>query len=123
MIDHLLDHRARILRRVEERGDRLETEVSYYVPSGMDDVPVFVTRRRTILADKGTGLQPVGQRTVFVGDVSLVFEDRDIVQVVEGPAGFQGPENLEVVSRAKPRGHHTELLVEDYAGAIREAGS
>lgn len=117
-IEELCDHTCRVLRRTEDQGEHLDTEVTYSVPAGLEAVPCTFTRRRSILSDNGTGLQASGQRRVFIPDVVLTFQNRDIIQVYAGPEGFQPIENLEVVSISKPRGHHTELVVEEYDGHI-----
>lgn len=101
----------------------MDTAVSYEVPAGMADLPCTFTRRRTVLGDRGTGLQAIGQRTLYFANPSLTFFNRDLIEVTGGPDGVQVPQVLEVVSIAKPRGHHVELLVEEFAGAVPEVGS
>ncbi len=117
-VSSLLDHTCRIHRRTETLGARRETVVTYAVPDGYGELGCFVTRRKTVLADSGPGLQPVGQRTVILDRVDLSFEDRDIVEVYAGPSGFSGPQLLEVVSISAPRGNHVELIAHEWDGVL-----
>lgn len=120
-IEHLCDHTCRVLRRVESEGDHLDTQVSYQI--ALAAVPCTFTRRQTVMSNTGTGLQPVGQRRLFISDVTTIFRDRDVIQVYAGPEGYQPIENLEVVSISKPRGHHTELVCEEFHGHMEEEGA
>ncbi len=117
-VSSLLDHTCRIYRRTESLSTLRETVVIYEVLDGYDDLPCFFTRRRTVMGDSGAGLQPVGQRTVFLDRLDLTYQDRDIVEVFAGPAGFSGPQRLEVVSRSMPRGNHVELIVQEWNGIL-----
>jgi hypothetical protein len=56
-------------------------------------------------------------------DVGPVFQNRDIVQVTDGPVGFVGPQLLEVESIAVPRGHHIELRATEWLGTLPVEGS
>jgi hypothetical protein len=120
----LLDHTCRVYRRTESLSARRQTVVSYEVPDGYEELPCTFTRRRTVLGDAGSGLTPVGQRSVYLDRTDLAWQDRDVVEVYAGPAGFVGPQRLEVVSISIPRGHHVELICEEFSGSLpEEAGS
>lgn len=117
-VSSLLDHTCRIWRRTETTGSRRETVPSYEVPVGYEELDCTFTRRRTVLASDGKGLKPVGQRTVYLDRLDLTWRDRDIVEVFAGPDGFFGPQRLEVVSIAIPRGHHVELITNEWSGKL-----
>lgn len=120
-VSSLLDHKCRIWRRTETEGARRETVVTYAVPAGYEELDCTFTRRRSVLADTmGTGLQPVGQRTVYLDRTDLVWQDRDIVEVFSGPSIYGAAQRLEVVSIAVPRGHHVELTGNEWAGLLPE---
>jgi hypothetical protein len=118
MFTDLLDHVCRVWRRTETLGTRSETVVTYAVPAGYEQLACAVTRRRSVLGDEGTGLKPVGQRTVYLGHDGLTWRDRDVVEVFSGPSLYDGAMRLEVVSIAVPRGHHVELVCEEFAGDL-----
>lgn len=75
------------------------------------------------MADRGAGLQPVGQRAVYLEEEGLTWQDRDIVEIYDGPSLFFGVMTLEVVSIAIPRGHHVELTCEEWDGLLPETAS
>ena len=113
----LLDHTARIWRRMESLGTYRETVASYEVVYAL--VPCTLRRKQALLADSGPGLVDVGQRTVyFLPTVTL--EERDLVELVTGP---DAPDWLEVESRSKPRGHHVEAKTSEYHGETPEIAS
>lgn len=119
----LCDHKCRIWRRTETSGPRRETVVSYAVPEGYESLDCFATRRRSVLTDSGGGLQPTGQRTVFLADTSLTWVDRDIVEIYEGPSIFASSMRLEVVSITVPRGNHVELIANEWDGRLPGDGA
>ena len=96
--------------------------MTYAVPTGYAELPCAFTRRRSVLANTmGTGLQPVGQRTIYLDRTDLVWQDRDVVEVYEGPSIYGGAaQRLEVVSITVPRGHHVELTGQEFAGLLPE---
>jgi len=117
----LLDHTCKIWRRTEVVGDRREAVVTFTVPAGYFGLPCAFTRRRASLVNDGSGLQAVGQRTLFLDRVDLVWQERDIVEIYEGPSLFDGPQRLEVISMSVPRGHHVELLIDEWDGELNTA--
>ena len=114
----LLDHACRLWRRTESVGTRREATVSFVVPLGYEFLPCAFTRRRSSLVDDGSGLQPVGQRTLYLDNVDLVWYERDVISIFEGPSLFDGEQLLEIISIAVPRGHHVELLVDEFDGDL-----
>lgn len=118
----LLDHTCRIWRRTETLGSRRETTVGYAVPAGYDALPCAFTRRSTGLVDRGAGLQPAGQRTVYLNHTGLVWHDRDVVSIYAGPSIYIDAMLLEVVSIAIPRGHHVELTGVEFDGKLPPLG-
>lgn len=117
----LCDHTCRIWRRTESKGARRETVGTYAIPDGYSELDCAFTRRRSVLADSGAGLQPVGQRTVYLPYPDLTWKDRDIVEIYAGPSIYDMAMRLEVVSIAIPRGNHVELIVQEWAGRLPEA--
>ena len=121
---HLLDHVANVFRLTETRGTYRETVQSYAeVYSGL---PCTFQRRDTVISKDGPGERPVGDRRVYFNvdaTTGPFFRDRDVVEIVSGPAGFVGPQLLEVESIAIPRGHHIELRAVEFKGTVRGTGS
>lgn len=114
----LLDHQCRIWRRTESPGTMGQTEVTYAVPIGYEALWCAFTRRKSVLADSGAGLQPVGQRTIYLEEMGLTWQDRDIVEIYEGPSVFVGAMRLELVSVSVPRGHHVEITGQEWDGIL-----
>ena len=116
-ITHLLDHTCNVWRRSESLGTYRETVPGYEQVEGGQGLGCTFQRRNTVLGDLGPGQEPVGDRRVYL-DVGFNFQDQDVVEIVSGPAGFQGPQLLEVESIAVPRGHHVELRCTEYNGKL-----
>ena len=114
----LLDHTCQLWRRTEEVGASREAVVSYAVPTGYETLSCAFTRRRSALVNDGSGLQPVGQRTLFLDRIDLTWQERDVVEIYEGPSLYAGSQFLEVMSISVPRGHHVELIVDEWDGEL-----
>lgn len=114
-VSSLLDHVGNVWRLTHDRGDFGETVNDYQLV--YERVDLTFQRRNTVLGSLGPGQKPVGDRRVYL-DVGPNFEDRDVVEVIEGPAGFVGPQLLEVESIAVPRGHHVELRCTEFSGEL-----
>src|SRR5690554_6183626 len=112
-IGHLLDHTCNIYRLTESLGQFRETVNSYALV--YEDVPCTFQRRDTVINRDGPGLRATGDRVIYL-ELGPLLRDRDVVSVFEGPAGFEGPQNLEVESIAVPRGHHIELRCVEFDG-------
>ncbi len=118
---HLLDHTCNVHRLTETLGATFRETVQDYtqVHTGLE---CTFQRRNTVMGEEGPGVRPVGDRRVYL-NVGPAFQDRDIVELVTGPAGFVGPQLLEVESFAAPRGHHIELRCSEFAGTLPVVGS
>lgn len=114
-IGHLLDHTCNVWRLVPSRGTFGETVNQYQ--KVYSSLPLTFTRRSTVLGALGPGLTPSGDRSVYL-DTGPAFQDRDVVEVTDGPMGFVGPQLLEVESIAVPRGHHIELRCSEFSGDL-----
>lgn len=121
MIGHLLDHVCNVWRLVEEIGEEFRETRNYYT-AVYEGVDCTFQRRDTVLGNQDPGSRPVGDRRIYF-DVGPLFQDRDVVEIVSGPDGFQGPQLLEVESIAVPRGHHIELRAVEFRGELTTDGS
>ncbi len=117
---HLLDHTCNVHRLTETLGTFRETVQGY--AQVHTDLECTFQRRNTVIGEEGPGLRAVGDRRVYL-NVGPAFQDRDIVELVTGPAGFVGPQLLEVESFAAPRGHHLELRCSEWEGTLPPEGS
>lgn len=119
-IAHLLDHVMNVWRRSEDLDEFRATEQSH--AKVHEDVDCTFQRRNTVMAEDPPGVRARGDRRVYL-DVGPEFRDRDVLEVVSGPAGFVGPQLLEVESIAVPRGHHVELRCTEFKGTLPAEGS
>lgn len=120
-IASLLDHTCNVWR-LTETTDPIYRSVEQGYTQVHTAIPCTFQRRNTAMGEEGPGVRPVGDRRVYF-DVGPAIEDRDIVELVTGPAGFVGPQLLEVESFAAPRGHHVELRCSEWEGELPVVGS
>lgn len=118
-IGHLLDHEARIWRRVEELDEYRSTTVSYEVVENQEEVPCASDGQSSVLANLGPGMAPTGFRWIYF-DVGPTLEERWLIEFVSGPTA---PAWLEIESVDPFRGHHIEVRAVEFNGKRPEAGS
>lgn len=109
----LLDHEVRIWARQVTLGRLREEIVTYTAQTTL--VPGACRRPTAPVASIGAGLDPVGERVVYL-PATASLQPRDLVELVTGP---EAPNVLEVNQPpTRPRGHHTELSCRFWHGTL-----
>lgn len=117
-ITHLLDHTARVWRRVETIGTLGDTIVTYDL--AYDELACAEDGQNSVAGNPGAGQTPIGRRWVYF-DVGPTIRFRDVIELVSGP---NAPAALEVESSDNRRGHHLEIQASEFRGKLpEEAGS
>lgn len=114
----LFDHRAEIWALEEKRGfaaQNVQTPVPVLIPTTGFNCAV-VPPLRVAEQNIGPGETPRGRTTLYLGR-AIPVEERNLVRLM---AGSEAPSAWRVVSKAAPRGHHIELVVEPWAGTFPE---
>lgn len=111
-ITHLLDHEARIWRRVETAGRFQESVVTY--EEAYASVACFDNGEHAVLGNPGPGLTPMSRRVLFF-DVGPTFAYRDVAELISGPNTGQ---RIEIESIDNVRNHHIELEGSEFRGVL-----
>lgn len=115
-IGHLLDHKARLWRRVESLGSHRQTEISYTLL--YEEVPIADDGQRSVMSNQGGGVTFVGVRDIYA-DVGIDIRHRDVLEIYEGPNGPIDPtQPLQIESITPFRGHHLELRGTEFKGSL-----
>lgn len=110
--ESLLDHTCTIYRPTESTNALREKANSYAsIATGQ---PLTVQLDQLDRQDEGAGEQPTGQGDGFMS-VGANVQAEDVIVLTSGP---ESPRTLRVVSLTRPRGHHTELILEPFNGSL-----
>lgn len=111
----LFDATLRVYRPTETK-DQYRTVERTWVQVGSDpSVPNgTISPPELRLTDLGAGERPAGSTEAYM-EPDADVEIGDVLDVIGGP---ETGRRYRVVSLARPRGHHTEMLVEIWGGVI-----
>ena len=111
-IAHLLDHTADVWRFPEILG--VARQVVRIPEIVYPALACAVNRKASKLETLQGALVPMGIRSVYF-DIGITLEERDVISLTAGP---EAPAQLEVESKAYPRGHHVEATVSEFHGKL-----
>jgi hypothetical protein len=112
MITNLFDHVATIYRATETLNalrEKINTWTAQATPERM-----FLDTSPFRENDEGAGRYMAGTAEGFMRAAADVQEG-DVIDVTSGP---NAPRTLRVLNADRLRGHHTELLLEQYRGTL-----
>lgn len=112
----LFKHQVEVWRPTQTRGEFREVIDDFdrvTVPTRNNAEPVPPNMR---LEDPGPGEASAGRVTWYMDRMTDV-EEQDVLKVTAGP---EAPSLWRVVSKAFPRAHHFELVVEPWHGTLPE---
>ena len=114
----LFDHTVAVWGSQEVRGATFgEVGRTWSIVPGEAARQVSIQARRETRQDTGPGERVVGEYVGY-GPVAMDVKEGDVIQVTAAPdAGLVG-QLLRVDSAYKPRGHHTQLVLIHWDGAL-----
>lgn len=111
----MFDHTAKVWRSTEAAGATYREVVrTWAAVSDLEEIPLKLDIVRERVEDSGGGERVGGEYHGFTHAGAGILE-LDVLEILAGP---EAGAKLEVNSRSVPGGHHTELVLVPWTGAL-----